>query len=558
MAEILSLPAPAGGLNFSESEYGLDPRFARICLNLQKKGGDISPRYPFYEVDSNNGLSVRFQQLVPVKTSGGTIVNLVYGVSAVSGASRYTEIVASNFSTLVRSQSADLRPIQYDFFSGLTISCSMDDSTPPLLLNETAGTATDASFSGGITANSVAGCRTFKSRVYYWEDNDDSFWYTAVGAYEGAVTEFDLSGVSATGGDIAFIDSISRDGGAGPDDFLAIFLFTGEVLVYQGSNPGDADDWAIVGRYTVPSPVSCRAFTKVGGDLVYLSSRGLVSLEAAMRTDSAVLGQGPMFQLNSQLELLLGARSETFYAARHYVYFSPNVGRLFVGVIDGTTGSNVYVFDTDETFWSEWGVHKSALTLRGDHRDEYNQYEDGAIRSSDFIIHDVGEADVAGKIRNVMLLYSMNDGNAPGSGPDYDSYVYYDYLNPSQDQANETSYDIQCSVRWGWQKSDFPVVITDFKIHMIAGQSTDSRDRELFLGMDYGVSFESQWSVTLTEPASNSWVHEWVSAGIQGSAVQPTLQWSMRYNTDPNDRPSGRDSTTLLGLDLMLNPSNSI
>jgi len=89
----------------------------------------------------------------------------------------------------------------------------------------------------------------FKSRSYFATGEEPAFWYSAVNALGGALTKFAIDRVAETSGNVIEIKSWTRDGGAGPDDYFVLFLDTGETIVYAGSNPGDASDWALVGRY---------------------------------------------------------------------------------------------------------------------------------------------------------------------------------------------------------------------------------------------------------------------------------------------------------------------
>jgi len=132
------------------------------------------------------------------------------------------------------------------------------------------------SLSNGITGPTFAqqatfaGVKTFKSRLYYW-GNDLGFWYGAVNAIGGTLTWFPLNTVSQRGGRVVSINNWTLDGGIGPDDYFVITMNTGEVLVYQGSNPSDPNDWAIVGRYRISAPLSTDAFLELDGKIHVLT-----------------------------------------------------------------------------------------------------------------------------------------------------------------------------------------------------------------------------------------------------------------------------------------------
>lgn len=104
----------------------------------------------------------------------------------------------------------------------------------------------------------------FKSRSYFATGEEPAFWYSAVNALGGTLTRFAIDRVADTSGNVIEVNSWTRDGGSGPDDFFVIFLESGEVIVYQGSNPGDASDWALVGRYNLGKVLTA---TQFGGKL---------------------------------------------------------------------------------------------------------------------------------------------------------------------------------------------------------------------------------------------------------------------------------------------------
>lgn len=141
-------------------------------------------------------------------------------------------------------------------------------------------TVSDAGWTGP-TAGTLFAATVFKSRVYALEKESQSVWYGGVGAITGAMTEFDLSAVAGQfGGTVAAIGSMTVDGGAGVDDLLAIMMSTGDVLVYQGSDPGD--DFALVGVFSIGSPVGRRPLARFGAELVAITRDGAVPLSKVL------------------------------------------------------------------------------------------------------------------------------------------------------------------------------------------------------------------------------------------------------------------------------------
>ena len=68
------------------------------------------------------------------------------------------------------------------------------------------------------------------------------------------------------------------DGGAGPDDYLVIFMGGGDVVLYGGADIGPADKWAQLGTYYIGSPLGRDPIVKFGGDAIAMTVDGFFLL----------------------------------------------------------------------------------------------------------------------------------------------------------------------------------------------------------------------------------------------------------------------------------------
>lgn len=145
---------------------------------------------------------------------------------------------------------------------------------------------TPANFTGSpadFVSASMWAVNSFKGRVYYWAENAQAFWYAAAGSYQGALAKFDLSSQITRGGYIVQMVTWTLDSGSGIDD-LAVFIFnTGEALVYSGSDPGDVNDWSLIGRFQIGEPLGPRAHAKTAGTEIILTRDGYIDLSAALK-----------------------------------------------------------------------------------------------------------------------------------------------------------------------------------------------------------------------------------------------------------------------------------
>ena len=139
----------------------------------------------------------------------------------------------------------------------------------------------------GLTATNLIHVNVFKRRVFFIENQKPWFWYFPVETVSGAIAKFDLAPLMRLGGALMAMGTWTIDGGQGPDD-LAVFISTkGDAIVFQGTDPGDADNWSHVGTFTLAHPIGRRCVLQFGGELVLLTEDGLVPLSMFLPTSRA-------------------------------------------------------------------------------------------------------------------------------------------------------------------------------------------------------------------------------------------------------------------------------
>lgn len=141
----------------------------------------------------------------------------------------------------------------------------------------------------GVTPTTLSYVWAYKSRLFFVQRDTLDIWYLPVDSIGGAAVKFPLGAVFGRGGSILFGSSWSLDTGSGLSEQCAIFTTEGEVAVYQGSNPADADDWTLVNTYRIGKPRGPKAWIRGGGDIVVASDIGFVPLSQAIQRDYAAL-----------------------------------------------------------------------------------------------------------------------------------------------------------------------------------------------------------------------------------------------------------------------------
>jgi hypothetical protein len=134
----------------------------------------------------------------------------------------------------------------------------------------------------GLTVSNLVGINVFKSRTYFWENSSQDFWYSAVNALGGTLTKFPLSRVAQFGGNLVAMGTWTVDGGAGVDDLAVFFMSSGDTIVYQGSDPGSATAWALVGVFRMGAPINVRGVAKFGPDMIVATRDGYQPLSKVL------------------------------------------------------------------------------------------------------------------------------------------------------------------------------------------------------------------------------------------------------------------------------------
>lgn len=140
----------------------------------------------------------------------------------------------------------------------------------------------------GLTVADMSFVWVYKNRLWFVQKDSLNAWYMEdADAIGGNAVVFPLAGVFGLGGALLFGQNwslgTSDQGGLGEQN---VFVSTqGEVAIYQGADPGTADDWGKVGVYRIGTPLGKRAFFRGGGDLAIATSVGLVPLSKAIELD---------------------------------------------------------------------------------------------------------------------------------------------------------------------------------------------------------------------------------------------------------------------------------
>jgi len=268
----VNVPSPSGGLNTKDSESLMEPTDAVIMENWFPGQGSVSTRKGFTQYAT--GLSGYVETLMEynantvrkfICANGSTINDITNPASIINIGSGFTNA-----------------RFQWVNFNAYLIMVNGADT--PQTFDGTTLTASTISGSG-LTVNELNGINIHKNRVYVWNSNAQDVWYGATNAIGGVFTKFQLSRVAPFGGNLVSMMTWNLDGGNGVDDYAIFLMSSGDVLLYQGSDPSS---WALLGTYKIGRPIAIRGAKKVAGDIMIITDQDFVFFSEVFKNDGSV------------------------------------------------------------------------------------------------------------------------------------------------------------------------------------------------------------------------------------------------------------------------------
>ena len=357
-SQVISRPAPVGGWNTRDSLALMKPGDAIVLDNFFPGEGKVELRkgHTSHATGVGSGAVEMIAEYHAGTTrkmlaaGGGAIYDATSAGSATSKASSFTSNrwQWANMNALLGLVNGDDAPQEYNgsTVSAMTISGS------------------------GLTITNLIGINIFKSRSYFWEKDSQDFWYSAVNALGGTLTKFPLSRVGTFGGNLSSMATWTLDAGDGVDD-LAVFIMTsGEVIIYQGSNPGDAAAWALVGIFKIGAPLATRGVLKFGGDLIVMTRDGYAPLGRILKQGRI----GDVGAISDKISPAVISAAQSFsanYGWQPVLY--PRGNRIIFNVPVSTVTFHQHVVNTVTGAWcrftgfngSSWGTFNNDLYFGG-------------------------------------------------------------------------------------------------------------------------------------------------------------------------------------------------
>ena len=122
------------------------------------------------------------------------------------------------------------------------------------------------------------GAHVAHKRFWTIENGTGEVWYSPLEAVTGALTKFDIGSVHPEGGELIAVNSVTVDGGEGPDDLTAFLMRSGALILYAGTDPADSANWSLRGVYKTGNPIGRNCLVPYDDDLIVITDTGFQSV----------------------------------------------------------------------------------------------------------------------------------------------------------------------------------------------------------------------------------------------------------------------------------------
>lgn len=308
---VSTVPAPIGGLNARDSLAAMPPTDAVIMRNFWPQPYGCSVRKGYRE--HVTGLTTQVDSLAVWNGADGTSKMFGWAGADMYDVSSSGAVGAAIVTTLASSvwQSTSISNSGGSFLIAVNGTDDAIGYRAAGVYRIVAGDGIVANTWAGIDPQDAIQLTVHQGRLWAVVNGSSVGYYLPVGAIQGTFVAFDFGPLFSRGGYLQYLSTWTLDDGNGAEDHLVAVSSAGEVAVYAGTDPSDSTKWALVGVYFAGAPVSGhRSFCKVGGDMVLITQRGVVSLTNLLVSTKVNESRGIL--KSDKIQLLISYAVESF------------------------------------------------------------------------------------------------------------------------------------------------------------------------------------------------------------------------------------------------------
>ena len=499
VSQALALPSPCGGVNDLDPIASMGPEFMIDCMNFFPDTDSIKVRNGYQEFVT--GLNLPVKTIMSYNAWDGS-----YKGFACTDAGIYNVTTPTNTPTLSQAvTNGQFIDVNFATTAGQFLVCCNGVAT--YLFNGTSwvqwtqvGSPSGPGQISGVNPNSFNFVMAHKSRLWFLQNGSMTAWYLDPDSVGGVAHPFFLGGIFRKGGYLVAMARWSMDTGEGLDDRLIFITSVGEIASYSGNDPANATDWQLDSIFFIGPPLGPRAIADFGGDILYLSRRGLVPLSTLMEGSATdVLYSSVLSRRISRTLIAMTSQSPPQHPIE--VGFHAELALIAINVYDNVNQRNTQlVLNFLNGAWGKFDY--PARTMRSVGTRIYMGTDDGRV-----LLVTIGSY-----VDNV-LLFTTN-------GDPIEAYAFsaYSYMNDptSNKHANFMRPIFQSEVKPSFRMRALP----DFRI-----------DKFLIQPIPNPAKGNAIWDVSKWDQANWAGLENvyrpWVSANVLGYA----FAWQLRVST---------------------------
>ena len=215
----------------------------------------------------------------------------------------------------------------------------------------------------GVDSSTFINVNLFKNRLYFTQKDTLACWYLDVDSIAGVASPLYFGGIARNSGYLQAMGTWTLDAGQGVDDYAVFVTSMGEVIVYNGTDPDNADTWALKGVWQLGQTFNRRCFFKWGGDLLLLTKDGLVPLAGALQSSRL----DPRINLTDKIFYAVSQAANEYYELFGWQinYFASQ--NMLILSIPTVNGMEQYVMHTITKSWGRFtGIPANCWEVAGD------------------------------------------------------------------------------------------------------------------------------------------------------------------------------------------------
>jgi hypothetical protein len=276
------IPSPTDGWDAISPLAEMDPKRAVILINFVPRPGYVELRGGYVPFCSTGS-----QPVETLMTWRGPSSERFY-----AGMDGHIYEITSGTSTSVVSGLSSDRWQYVNFTSGGSVHVIQLVNGADSLQQFDGSSWTVPAITGLSGVPGLSGTNQFiniyaqKQRLWYIMANSTIAVFMPTGAITGPIGGYqDFGTLWTKGGHIVSMIDWTVDGGSGPQDYAVFMSSRGQISVYAGTDPSNANAWQLVGTFDLTPPIGLRCMTRVGSDVAIITQQGLIPVSQALPFD---------------------------------------------------------------------------------------------------------------------------------------------------------------------------------------------------------------------------------------------------------------------------------